>query len=155
MPSKPAPSKRPDGTLNRLVKALGIGKRRVSVLLAEGMPDTVAEALEWRSKRENSSTVEELRRQRILLIQEQRRRAEIENAERLGKLIDAGQAQASATRCFSVARGSLLKLTNDLPGKLVGLDAADMQAIIREDIIQILTELSDETSGMYQPPGTI
>lgn len=149
MPTKPHPPKRPDGTLNALTKALGIGKRRVSVLLSEGMPDTPAEALQWREHRENNSSVEELRRQRILLIQEQRKRAEIENAEREGRLIDAGQAQASANRCFSAARGEFMKLTNDLPGALVGLDAPQMQAVIREHIIEILTRLSDETSTLY------
>ena len=42
-----------------------------------------------------------------------------------------------------------MKLTNDLPGALVGLDAPQMQAVIREHIIEILTRLSDETSTLY------
>lgn len=68
----------------------------------------------------------------------------------IGEYIPKGQARESTTRIVSAARGELLKLVADLPPRLAGLSEAPAQKILREEIINVLTRLSDETSKLYQ-----
>ena len=69
--------------------------------------------------------------------------------EEMGDLIPVGQVREAATRVCSAARSELLKLAADSAPKLEGLPAAKIQAILRADISDILTRLSDETSSLY------
>jgi hypothetical protein len=69
--------------------------------------------------------------------------------EEMGDLIPVGQVREAATRVCSAARSELLKLAADSAPKLEGLPAAKIQAILRSDISDILTRLSDETSSLY------
>ena len=68
----------------------------------------------------------------------------------IGEYIPKGQARESTTRIVSAARGELLKLVADLPPRLAGLSEAPAQKILREEIINVLTRLSDETSKLYR-----
>lgn len=68
----------------------------------------------------------------------------------IGEYIPKGQARESTTRIVSAARGELLKLVADLPPRLAGLSEAPAQKILREEMINVLTRLSDETSKLYQ-----
>lgn len=70
--------------------------------------------------------------------------------EEMGDLIPVGQVREAATRVCSAARSELLKLAADSAPKLEGLPAAKIQAILRADISDILTRLSDETSGLFE-----
>ena len=65
------------------------------------------------------------------------------------ELVSVGEVRQSITRVVSAARAQLLKLSSDVPPKLAGLNEAEMQTIIREEITEILTRLSDETSSLY------
>lgn len=65
------------------------------------------------------------------------------------ELVPVGEVRQSITRVVSAARSQLLKLSSDVPPKLAGLSEAEMQNIIREEITEILTRLSDETSSLY------
>jgi hypothetical protein len=69
--------------------------------------------------------------------------------EEMGDLIPVGQVREAATRVCSAARSELLKLAADSAPKLEGLPASKIQAILRADISDILTRLSDETSSLY------
>ena len=65
------------------------------------------------------------------------------------ELVPVGEVRQSITRVVSAARSQLLKLASDTPPKLAGLNEAEMQTIIRDEITEILTRLSDETSALY------
>lgn len=65
------------------------------------------------------------------------------------ELVPVGEVRQSITRVVSAARAQLLKLSSDVPPKLAGLTEAEMQVIIREEITEILTRLSNETSELY------
>ena len=73
-------------------------------------------------------------------------RIETENRVRSGDLISRAQAQQSAMTVASTARARLLQTASALPPRLAGLDEARIQAILRAEFIEILTELSDPKS---------
>jgi hypothetical protein len=147
-------TKRPDGTLNELAAALKIGKRRVSALLENGMPDTVPEALQWRADRESGDgSAEALRKERILLIRAQRERVETENAIARGDLVSAAEVRQSVYRVCRATRDEFLKMaSNDLPPRLEGATAAQIQKILKAEVLAILTRLSDESANAFNNP---
>lgn len=65
------------------------------------------------------------------------------------ELVPVGEVRQSITRVVSAARAQLLKLSSDVPPKLAGLNESEMQMILRDEITEILTKLSDETSILY------
>lgn len=69
--------------------------------------------------------------------------------EEMGDLIPVGQVREAATRVCSAARSELLKLASDASPRLEGLGASKIQTILRAEITEILTRLSDETSSLY------
>ena len=73
-------------------------------------------------------------------------RIETENRVRSGDLISRAQAQQSAMTVASTARARLLQTANTLPPRLAGLDEAKIQAILRAEFIEILTDLSNPQS---------
>ena len=66
------------------------------------------------------------------------------------ELVPAGEVRQSITKVVSAARAELLKLAADMPPKLDGLDTAAMQQVIRDEVVEVLTRLSDETNALYQ-----
>ena len=64
-------------------------------------------------------------------------------------LIPVGEVREAATKVISAARGELLKLTSDLPPRLAGLSESKMQTVIRSEIIETLTRLSNEAGALY------
>lgn len=68
----------------------------------------------------------------------------------LRELVPAGEVRQSITKVVSAARAEMLKLAAELPPKLDGLDAAAMNQVIRNEVIEVLTRLSDETNSLYQ-----
>lgn len=144
----PAKSSQQALTLNDIAEALEISTRRVSQLRVKGMPcDTIAAALAWRADQAKpADSAEQLRIERISLVKVQREKITIQNAIASGEVIPRGQVQESVTRIVSVARAQLLKLASDVPPKLAGLNEAEMQTILRDEVIEILTTLSTELS---------
>ena len=144
------PTRQP-GTLDPLAAALKVSKRRVSQLLAEGMPSDPAAALKWREEKQSGDgSPEELRRQRIELVREQRRKLKLENEVRAGHLVSAASVQASATNVAATARNRLLKSANDLPPRLAGLGEVAILKILRAEYLEILTDLSNPQSYTKQ-----
>lgn len=158
MPPPPPPprSRRPAGQLKQLAEALGVSRRRVSTLLLDGMPVDIAEALAWRGQSESPSasiaddSPAELRRRRIALLRRQEEKLAVEIDVRRGQLIDRGDVFAASLFHHAKAKARLLTLPNILPGRLAGLSEAKMSSVIREEIIELLTELS-EASKPYEP----
>jgi hypothetical protein len=138
-------TRRPSGTLNALESALGVSKRRVSALLRDGMPDDPEAALAWRAERSGGDgSADELRRERIKLIQSQRRKLDFEHAVEQGQYLAAAAVRESTVRVISAARDRLLKLPAELPPQLEGLPPAAIARTLHSAVMDILTELSSE-----------
>jgi transposase-like protein len=90
-----------------------------------------------------------LKVQRLRKLTAEADRIMMENTVRAGQLIDANEVRESILRVVSAARGELLKLPSDLAPRVEGLPAAQVQAIIRDEIFAVLTRLSDSTSDLY------
>lgn len=65
------------------------------------------------------------------------------------ELVPVGEVRESMTRVYSAVRGELLKLPSDAAPRLEGLGAAQIQALLRDEIIAILERLSSETGKLY------
>lgn len=65
------------------------------------------------------------------------------------ELVAVGEVRESMTRVYSAVRGEMLKLPSDCAPRLEGLSASQIQALLRDEVISILTRLSDETSKLY------
>ena len=151
MPAKrKKPGQEPHNTLAELAKALGVSSRRVSQLLQDGMPHHIEGALAWRDAIGDDSN-KALRKARLELIREQTRRARIAADQAEMILLDAGEAREEYVRRYSAVRGEMLKMSNDLPPRLEGLSASEMQPIIREYVVDVLERLSEGADGIYVP----
>jgi len=137
--------KRANNTITALSLALGISKRRTAALLAAGMPDQPDQAAAWRKARQaGSDSVEELRRERILLVQSQRQAVDLSNAVKRGQFVPAGQAEEFGAAVGFVMKSMLLRLANDLPPTLEGLTAVTIGVKLREASDKILATFADE-----------
>ena len=65
------------------------------------------------------------------------------------ELVGVGEVRQSMTKVVSAARGELLKMSADLPPRVEGLSAPQIQRVIRDSVIEILARLADETSALY------
>lgn len=156
MSPPPPRTRRPAGSVKQLAAALGVSRRRVSTLLGEGMPADQQAALAWRGMGSAASSTiaddspAELRRRRIALLVRQEEKLAVEIDVRRGQLIDRDEVFAASLFHHARAKAKLLTLPNSLPGRLAGLSEAKMATVIREEIIELLTELS-EASRPYEP----
>jgi hypothetical protein len=140
-----AKTKRPNGAITTLSLALKISKRRTAALLAAGMPDQLDQAAAWRRARQaGSDSVEELRRERILLVQSQRQAVDLSNQVKRGQFVPAGQAEEFGAAVGFVMKSTLLRMSNDLPPTLEGLAAVAIGVKLREASDKILATFADE-----------
>ena len=142
MTKKSTSSRRESGTIAKLAKGLGYTTRHVNTLLAKGMPDTLTEAQEWLSTRESGDSVTELRRQRIGLISEQRRRAKIDADEREGLLISREIVADQHRRIAFAIQGHLRAIENELPQLCLGLPLERSKPLVKERIRAIQLQVS-------------
>jgi len=134
-----------------LASAIGVSRRRIRQLIADGMPTTTLEAaLVWRKAETVSDSADELRRARIALVKSQRERIEIENAKLRGELIPISQMMQDILTAVSAIRAEFLKLESELPPRLEGLPPQAMQRILRTEIHGILGRLSDESMALFE-----
>jgi hypothetical protein len=148
MSTRPKPKKQPNrresGTLTKLQEALKLSKRRVSVLLAAGMPDDPAAALAWRDAKDNGDTVVALRKERIALVRQQQRKARIEADLSEGLLMPITQAHAESVHDACAVKAALLSLENTLPGKLSGVrDYSAIRELLHNEFRAVLNLLAD------------
>jgi len=147
--SKPK-SKNPP-SLETLSKALGVTVRRVSQLKRAGMPcETIEAAVGWKQAQSGSAdfSVENLRKERLLLVRSQRAKIDLENDVRRGQLIEIDSVRADTIGVVSAARNSFLRLTNDLPPRLTGLDEIGICQVLRDEFHEVLVQLS---GGKWTP----
>ena len=143
--------KRPDGTLNALVDALGVEKRRVSALLKQGMPDDVEGALAWRDEKSGGDTsAEALRKERILLVRVQREKVTHDLKMAKGDAVDIAEVEDAFSAIGAAIKGAVSRMEADLPPMLEGLPPSKMQTIIRDKCDEILALLEDQASKVWQ-----
>jgi hypothetical protein len=148
--SKTNTPKRKNGAIVALTTGLNITPSHVHKLLKLGMPDTVPEAQAWRSARAaGDDSAQTLRRERILLVREQREKIAVENQLRAGELIDLNEFGKTLFRVTFEAKMGFMKLSNDLPPRLEGQTAATICKIMRAEIIAVLRDLSDGFMKAY------
>lgn len=143
--------KRANGAIKSLADALGVSTRQITNLLADGMPEQIPAALEWYGLRTAASTAEdyspaELRRRRIILLDEQTRKTRMENDQKENRLIDVGTAKEALSQICSEARARLLKLPYDLPPVVSGLAESATAKVIRDHVITALADLNAENA---------
>lgn len=66
-----------------------------------------------------------------------------------GDLVPVGEVKENIVKIVSSARGELLKMAADLPPRLEGMPTGKVQKIIRDEVIAVLTRLSDEGDKLY------
>lgn len=68
-----------------------------------------------------------------------------------GEYTENAKVREDITRIATALRSMLLRMENDLPGVLAGLDEVAIQRKVREHSDKIMESLSDATSSLYLP----
>ena len=149
-PTKPRSKKRADGTLNELCQALNLGKRRVSELLRQGMPDDPQGAAEWRNAKENDDSATALRRERIGLVRAQREAAEIANKKAQGELVSRTEVETDTVRIASAMKAMLKAFEVQLPQLCLGLTLSQSAPLVRQRLRQIQNAFADMSAEYWR-----
>jgi phage terminase Nu1 subunit (DNA packaging protein) len=150
MTQKPRSKKRADGTLNELCQALNLGKRRVSELLRQGMPDDPQGAAEWRNAKENDDSATALRRERIGLVRAQREAAEIANKKAQGELVSRTEVETDTVRIASAMKAMLKAFEVQLPQLCLGLTLSQSAPLVRQRLRQIQNAFADMSAEYWR-----
>jgi hypothetical protein len=143
-------TRRPAGTLNALSKALRLTKRQIGTLLLQGMPDTPAEAIAWRKAEHSSDSAEQLRRERILLIREQRQRVELENQRVRNEVVSIAEVKLSDTQIGCAVAAFAKSIEVELPALCLGLPLERSRPLVRARLRELQTMLADKFSEFWQ-----
>lgn len=149
MTRKPPPPKRADGTLNALCEALNLGKRRVSELLKQGMPDDPQAAIAWRDAKQNDDSAAALRRERIGLIRAQRLAVELANKKAQGELVSRAEVEADTVRIASAIKAMLRAFEVQLPQLCLGLTLSQSAPLVRQRLREIQQAFSDMSAEYW------
>jgi hypothetical protein len=149
----PPTPRRPSGTIKDLASALNLSTKQIQNLLKQGMPETIAEALAWRNKQsegaDGDSSASELRRQKILLTAQHVRLSTVKADTESGKLLAVRDVIDTICSVIHRTKAEFLKLPNDLPPRLTGLDEIGIRKILRNEIHAILGRLSENLLEPY------
>jgi hypothetical protein len=138
--------RRKPGTVKALASGLGITRRATQQALALGCPDTLPEARLWREDRQTGdNSAQRLRQERIALVIEQRKKAEIENAALRGELVPARESYEAAVLMGYALKAQLQKFMSDVTPSLEGLTCGQIYKRLREGLHGILLSVSGET----------
>jgi hypothetical protein len=154
MTQKPRSKKRADGTLNELCQALNLGKRRVSELLRQGMPDDPQGAAEWRNAKENDDSATALRRERIGLVRAQREAAEIANKKAQGELVSRTEVETDTVRIASAMKAMLKAFEVQLPQLCLGLTLSQSAPLVRQRLREIQNAFADLSAEYWKDKPT-
>ena len=154
MTQKPRSKKRADGTLNELCQALNLGKRRVSELLRQGMPDDPQGAAEWRNAKENDDSATALRRERIGLVKAQREAAEIANKKAQGELVSRTDVETDTVRIASAMKAMLKAFEVQLPQLCLGLTLSQSAPLVRQRLREIQNAFADLSAEYWKDKPT-
>ena len=150
MTKKPRSKKRADGTLNELCQALNLGKRRVSELLRQGMPDIPQAALAWRDALHNDDSAVELRRRRIALLREQERLARIKADEADGLLILRAEVLRQHVAIAMATKAFLRRWEREIPSLCLGLSLTQSMPLVKARTRELQNLLADMESSFWK-----
>jgi hypothetical protein len=145
--NKPTSKRRESGTVAKLAKALGYTPRHTGTLIKAGMPDTLPEARQYLSERENNDTAAALRRERIGLVRAQRLAAELANQRAKGELVPRSVIEADTVKIAMAMQVFLRKLEKELPQVCLGLTLSQSMPLVRQrirEVQQAFSDMSDE-----------
>ena len=151
----PKPPRRAPGAVKKLAAALNLTTRRTSELLREGMPLEIELARKWRGETEpvsdpaSDSSPAALRAKRILIMDKQAERLEMENQSRRGELISRAEVEARDAKIGACVRHAILRMRSELPGQLEGLTAPKIATVLDDYNRSMLEEMSDEGSEFW------
>jgi hypothetical protein len=156
-PKTKKPSLRAKGSVKQLADKLNLSSRQIGNLLKEGMPLDPELAAAWYGIKQAANQPSDdddspaaLRRKRIAYLDEQTRLLQFQIKQKEGELIEVSKVREVALAVSSVARSKFLKLPHELPSRLAGLSETKMLPIIRDAIVEILNELSDESLQAFE-----
>jgi phage terminase Nu1 subunit (DNA packaging protein) len=149
MTQKPRSKKRADGTLNELCQALNLGKRRVSELLRQGMPDDPKAARAWRDARESDDSATALRRERIGLVKAQRLAVELANKKAQGELVSRIEVETDTVRIASAMKAMLRALEVQLPQLCLGRTLSQSAPLVRQRLREIQNAFADMSAEYW------
>jgi hypothetical protein len=66
------------------------------------------------------------------------------------ELISIGEVKEDIIKCVSASRAEFLKLSSDLPPKLAGLEEAEIESVVRDEVNAILSRLSASFLEIYE-----
>jgi len=148
----PQSKRRVAGTVAKLAKSLGYTARHTGSLLAKGMPDTLNEARQWLSDREDNDTATALRRERIGLVKAQRLAAELSNKKTAGQLVPRSEVMADSIRIASAMQVFLRKLERELPQVCLGLTLNQSMPLVKNKVREIQNAFSDMSEEFFTQP---
>jgi hypothetical protein len=155
-PKTKKPSLRAKGSVKQLADKLNLSSRQIGNLLKEGMPLDPELAAAWYGMKQATNQPSDddspgaLRRKRIAYLDEQTRLLQFQIKQKEGELVEVSKVREVALAVSSVARSKFLKLPHELPSQLSGLPETKMLPIIRDAIVEILNELSDESLQAFE-----
>lgn len=145
----------PDTTLREVAAKVGCTIRALSKYKLEGVDVYDVEAV--RKHRESKRTGDvpragndpDIKEEKRRLTKAQADKAELEVRRLRGELVPVAEVREDMLRIGGAVKAAMLRLENDLPPRLHGLEPGAMQVPIRESIDGILAQLSEMTSGVY------
>jgi hypothetical protein len=148
--NKPKSKRRVAGTVTKLAKALGYTARHTGSLLAKGMPDTLAEARQWLSDREDNDTATALRRERIGLVKAQRVAAELSNKKAAGELISRAEVNQQHVAIAMATQSFLRRWEREIPAVTLGLTVSQSMPLVKARTRELQNILADMNSEFWQ-----
>jgi phage terminase Nu1 subunit (DNA packaging protein) len=142
-------------TQQAIADALGITRRRVGQLKADGMPThSIRAAQDWRKAQETASagtgSAEELRIEKIKLTIAQREKIEFQTAIEKGRFISREFADDHANRIGTALNAACQKLTKELPTLLLGQPLSKGIPIAKREIHAMQAMLADQQSEFWK-----
>ena len=154
MTQKPRSKKRADGTLNELCQALNLGKRRVSELLRQGMPDDPQGAAEWRNAKENDDSATALRRERIGLVRAQRLAVELANQKAQGELVSKNEVISDHIKIGAAVASFIRRWEREIPQVCLGLTLPQSMPLVKAKTRELQNLLADMESEFWKTQPT-
>jgi hypothetical protein len=148
--NKPSSKRRESGTVAKLAKALGFTPRHCGTLLKSGMPDTIAEARQWLSEREDNDSAAALRKERIGLVRAQRLAAELANQKAKGELVAKTQVQAYLVQIAMATQSFLRRYEREIPQVCLGLTLPQSMPLVKARTRELQNLLADTESEFWK-----
>lgn len=141
-------------TLAQIAESLAISTRRVSQLKEEGMPVHSIEAAQvWRTEKAKESSGdfgEQLKKERVELVREQKRKVRYENEEKSGRLVSRQECREAWTRIGCAVAAMLHAAEMEIPRVCLGLPLAQSLPKAKEKMREIQATFANAESEFWK-----